>query len=183
MRAISKLDGAELGVASLSTPRKRRNSALALLYTPANQRQLIDAQTELLKDPNTTRGVQTLFNKTAKAFRQLHFQNAQNVLQIDAQNGILKELRVKGAKKIAIDSNEAFVNIESIKAAQLEQERRLTLAKGKDLAGEARKTANERYSDPLSSKICVIRELAVFSKKLDSILKLSSTPFFRMQVR
>ncbi|KAF7503028.1 hypothetical protein GJ744_011202 [Endocarpon pusillum] len=52
-------------------------------------------------------------------------------------------MRVKRAKKIAIDSNEAFVNIESIRVAQLEQERQLALAKSKDLAGEARKTANE----------------------------------------
>ncbi|KAF7508880.1 hypothetical protein GJ744_008589 [Endocarpon pusillum] len=50
-------------------------------------------------------------------------------------------------KKIAIiDSNEVFINIESIKAAQLEQERQLTLAKGRDLAEEARKTADKVMS-------------------------------------
>lgn len=133
------------GPAPPSTPQKRRNSASALLHTPANQRQLIEAQTELLKS-DVPRGVRTLFNKTAKAFGQLHFQNAQNVLQINAQNEMLEEMRVKRAKKIAIDSNEVFVNIESIKAAQLEQERQLALAKSRDLAGEARKTANKVMS-------------------------------------
>lgn len=131
------------GLAPPPTPRKRRNSCPSLLYTPTNRRQLIDAQTELSKLSNISRGVRTLFSKTAKAFGQLHFQNAQNLLQIDAQNAKLEELRVKRRKKLAIDSNELFVNIERIKASEIEQQRQFALATSRDLAAEARKTANE----------------------------------------
>lgn len=61
------------------TPRKRQYSSSSILNTPQNKRQLIEAQTALLQEENLTRSVRVLFNKTAKAFGQLHVEKAQNL--------------------------------------------------------------------------------------------------------
>ena len=47
---------------------------------------------------------------------------------------------MKKMKKVPINANELFADIEKIKTAQEEQRRQMALSKDKDLAAEARKT-------------------------------------------
>ncbi len=100
------------------TPRKRQYSSSSILTTPQNKRQLIEAQTALLKEENLTRSVRVLFNKTAKAFGQLHVEKAQNLQQLSHHSAKLEELNAKHKKKAVVDSNEQFINIETLKATQ-----------------------------------------------------------------
>jgi hypothetical protein len=114
----------------------------AHLRTPQNQRQLFDSYVTLLKDEDLSRTVRTLFGKTAKAFGKLHFERAQNLQQINAQAFRLEEFDQKRRKKIPVDSNRTFTNIESIQAVkevQLAQAAQLTR---RDMVAEARKTAS-----------------------------------------
>jgi hypothetical protein len=121
---------------------KRPNSSSSLLRTPQNKRQLLDSQMALIKEQNLSRSVRTLFDKTAKAFRQLHYEKAHNLQQLNAQASRLEDLNTKKKKKVPIDANELFAGVEKIKAAQEEQQRQIALSKEKDLAAEARKTAD-----------------------------------------
>ena len=59
-----------------------------------------------------------MFNKTAKAFGQLHVEKAQNLQQLSHHSAKLEELKAKHKKKAVVDSNEQFVNIETFRAAQ-----------------------------------------------------------------
>lgn len=124
-------------------PCKRPNSSSSFLDTPQNKRQLIEAQTNLLEQADLPRDVRHFFNKTAKAFGQLHVDRALHLQQINAQTAKLEELNVKKKKKIPVNANELFAGIEKIKEAQEEQRRQIALAKDKDLVAEARKTAEQ----------------------------------------
>jgi hypothetical protein len=126
-----------------TAPSKRPNSSSSLLSTPQNKRQLIEAQATLLEQADLPRGVRYFFNKTAKAFEQLHVERALNLQQINAQTTKLEEINQKKKKKVPINANELFAGIEKIKAAQEEQRRQIALSKEKDLAAEARKTAEQ----------------------------------------
>ena len=59
-----------------------------------------------------------LFSKTAKAFDKLHFKKAENLIQLAGQKRKLDELKAKKRKKVAIDAQKAFADIEAIKAAK-----------------------------------------------------------------
>jgi hypothetical protein len=52
-------------------------------------------------------------------------------------------LKTKKKKKVAVNTNELLASIKMIKVAQIEQQRQMALLKDKDLAAEARRTANE----------------------------------------
>ncbi len=101
------------------------------------------AQTNLLEQADLSRPVRHFFNKTAKAFGQLHVDRALHLQQINAQTAKLEELNVKKKKKIPVNANELFAGIEKIKEAQEEQRRQIALAKDKDLVAEARQTAEQ----------------------------------------
>jgi uncharacterized protein YmfQ (DUF2313 family) len=103
---------------------------------------LLDAQIALQKQGNLSRSIRLFLNKTAKAFGQLHYEKTHNLQQINAQASQLADLNVKKKKKVPINANERFAGIEKIKAAQEEQQRQIALSKKKDLAAEARRTAN-----------------------------------------
>jgi hypothetical protein len=90
------------------------------------------------------RSVRFLFNKTTKAFGQLHVERALDLQQINAQTSKLEEFNMKKKKKKNhINANKLFAGIEKIKAAQEEQRRQIALSKEKDLIAEARKTAKQ----------------------------------------
>lgn len=129
------------------TPKKRPHSAiddtLEVLKTPENRRQLVLSQNRLLQTQKCSQKVRILFEKTAKAFDQFHVANVRNLDLINAQATKLDEINAKKQKVAVADSNEMFANIESIMAAQEEQARRQKLTEARDLAAEARKTANK----------------------------------------
>jgi hypothetical protein len=66
-----------------------------------------------------------------------------NLQQINAQTTKLEEINQKKKKKVPVNANELFTGIEKIKAAQEEQRHQIALSKEKDLATEARKTAEQ----------------------------------------
>jgi hypothetical protein len=72
----------------------------------------------LIKQQNLSRSIRTLFNKTAKAFRQLYYEKAHNLQQLNAQAARLEGLNIKKKKKVPIGANKLFINIKEIKAAQ-----------------------------------------------------------------
>jgi hypothetical protein len=96
----------------------------------------------LLKDKDLFHTVQTLFDKTAKAFGKLYFKRAQNLQQINAQASRLEEFDQKRQKKIPVNSNRTFANIESIQAVKEAQLAQAAQLARRDMAAEARKTAN-----------------------------------------
>jgi DDE superfamily endonuclease/Tc5 transposase DNA-binding domain len=130
------------GITTSTAISKRPNSSSSHLQTPQNKRQLLDAQMALIKQQNLSRSVRTLFDKTAKAFGQLHYEKAHNLQQLNAQAARLEDLNTKKKKKVPIGANELFAGIEEIKAAQEAQQRQIALSKEKDMAAEARKTAD-----------------------------------------
>lgn len=65
----------------------------------------------------------------------------QNLQKITAQASHLEELRTKKAKKVPVNANALFANIENIKATQKAEERQLALMKTRDVAEEAKKVA------------------------------------------
>jgi hypothetical protein len=104
---------------------------------------LVKAQAALLEQADLPRSARYLFNKTAKAFGQLHVERALNLQQINAQTSKLEEFNMEKKKKVPINVNELFTGIKKIKAAQEKQRRQIALSKEKDLAAEARKTAEQ----------------------------------------
>ncbi|KAF7503442.1 hypothetical protein GJ744_003734 [Endocarpon pusillum] len=69
--------------------------------------------------------------------------NVRNLDQINAQATKLDEIKAKKQKVAVPDGNKMFANIETIVAAKEEQARRQKLVESRELAAEARKTANE----------------------------------------
>jgi hypothetical protein len=71
----------------------------------------------LIKQQNLSRSVRTLFDKIAKAFRQLYYEKAYNLQQLNTQAARLEDLNIKKKKKVPIGANKLFANIKEIKAA------------------------------------------------------------------
>jgi hypothetical protein len=113
-----------------------------LILTPQNRRQLVDAIHSISSKEAISRPVRTLLWKATKGFDKLHSANAQGSLQLAAQARKITELANKKKKKVAINCNEVFANIATIKAAQEEQERVQAEWNRRDRVEEARRTAN-----------------------------------------
>jgi hypothetical protein len=87
--------------------------------------------------------VRTFFNRTSKAFEHLHFEKELHIQRINAQAYNLEGLKMRKKRKVPVNANELFAGIEKIKAARVEQRRKIGLSQDKDLAAEARRTANK----------------------------------------
>ena len=59
-----------------------------------------------------------MFNKIVKAFDQLHVKIIQNLQQLSHYNVKLEKLKTKHKKKVVIDFNKQFVNIETFRTIQ-----------------------------------------------------------------
>jgi hypothetical protein len=93
-----------------------------------------------------SRTVRTLLSKTGKALDHFHVQEAMQSQKLEAYELQIAELRQKRRKKIAIDANRTFADIETIKAVQEEQRQNQAEWDKRDRAKEARRTANEMIS-------------------------------------
>lgn len=118
-----------------------------MLVTPRNRQQL---QSAIQSKEPLSRPVRTLLAKATKGFDILHSHNAQHALQIQAQARRITELADKKKKKVAIDSNKAFASIDTIKAAQEEQERLQAAWNRRDRVGEARRTADAMLANHIT---------------------------------
>ena len=63
--------------------------------------------------------------------------------RINVQTSKLEEFNIKKKKKVLINANKLFADIEKIKAVQEEQQRQIALLNEKDLIVEACKTAEQ----------------------------------------
>ena len=132
-------------------PRPNKDQDLGrVLVTPRNRQQLQSAIQSISSKEPLSRPIRTLLTKATKGFDILHSHNAQHTLRIEAQARRITELANKKKKKVAIDCNKVFANIDTIKAAQEEQERLQAAWNRRDRAGEARKTADAMLANHMS---------------------------------
>jgi DDE superfamily endonuclease len=97
--------------------RKRKASPTLDIITPQNRRQL-QANLDLISESCDLPQVACiLFQKTGKGFDALHVREAQQTQQISRFSNRIKQLDHKKQKKVAIDSNERFADIEKIGSA------------------------------------------------------------------
>ena len=91
-------------------------------------------------DPSE-RTIRLLFAKTGKTLSSLQFKTAEQELLITKQTQIVSDLRVSKRRRVAIDANDKFADIESIIAVQEEAERRKMQWEHQDRLKEAREQA------------------------------------------
>jgi hypothetical protein len=103
--------------------RKRRLSGDLFIPTPENKQQFNAVVSVISQQEPVSRGIRTLLSKAGKAIDRFHHQSAQDTQKTEAYERQLSELHNKRRKKIPIDANKTFADIETIKAAQIEQER------------------------------------------------------------
>ena len=100
------------------TPQISRTTSNALLMTPTTHRD-VEKQLDVLGDPDTTPVTRrTIQAKISRGFQGLTMMRAQNELQIEQQGGIINEYKTRKSKKVAINSNDTFANIDIIHKAQ-----------------------------------------------------------------
>jgi len=129
-------------------PRPNKDQDLSrVLATPRNRLQLQSVIQSISSKESLSRPVRTLLTKATKGFDILHSHNAQHTLRIQAQARRITELANKKKKKVAIDCNKVFANIDTIKA---EQERLQAAWNRRDRAGEARRTADAMLANHMS---------------------------------
>ena len=125
------------------TPTSQRTPTdLTVIQTPANRRDLQVQFQHLASTKDVSQSVHLLVQKASKTIDSYIFESAQMNRLIVSQEAQLSHLTNKRKKKIAIDANEQFVNIEDIARIQEEIERRRAEFDRKDRAKEARQTAD-----------------------------------------
>ena len=125
------------------TPASQRIAPnLVAIRTPANRRDLQDQFQRLAATEEVSRSVRLLVQKASKTIDSYTFDSARMNCLIVSQESQLSHLKNKRKKKIAIDVNEQFANIEDIVRVQEEIERRRDEFDRKDRAKEARQTAD-----------------------------------------
>ena len=130
--------------------RKRRLSANLSITTPKNKFQFNASLSVISQQEPISRGVRTLLSKVGKAIDRFHIQSAQTTQQSQAYELQISELRNKRRKKVPIDANKNFADIEKIKAVQDEQERQRDEWNKRDQVAEARRTANAMLASQMT---------------------------------
>ena len=121
---------------------QRTLTDLIVIWTPTNRRDLQIQFQRLASTKDVSRSVRLLVQKASKTIDSYIFKSAWINRLIVSQEAQLSHLTNKRKKKIAIDANEQFVNIEDIARVQEEIERRRAEFDRKDRAKEARQTAD-----------------------------------------
>ena len=78
-----------------------------------------------------------MLHKTHKTFKWLHYDNACSSIELDIHKRQIDQLQNKRRKKVAIDQNSCFLDIEDIKRAQEEIQRRWVEFERRDAQKEA----------------------------------------------
>jgi hypothetical protein len=86
--------------------------------TPQNRRQLGTSIDALTSNEELSKSVRLLFNKATKALNNVAYGKAQNTIQLRGQQLKLDEVRAKKRRKVAINAQQSFADIETIKAAK-----------------------------------------------------------------
>ena len=121
---------------------QRTPTDLTVIRTPANRRDLQVQFQRLASTEDVSRSVRLLVQKASKTIDSYTFESARMNRLIVSQEAQLSHLTNKRKKKIAIDANEQFANIEDIARVQEEIERRRAEFDRKDRAKGARQTAD-----------------------------------------
>ena len=96
--------------------------------------------TEMSSD-TSDRTRRLLFNQISRYLDKNTVQLVQQKVTIDKQTAIISDLNVRKSRKVKVDCNNIFPNVDSIHAAQQEAERRELAAKSRKFDQEAEKTA------------------------------------------
>jgi hypothetical protein len=97
---------------------KRKASPGMDINTPQNRRQLQANLDLILQSCPLPHAARVLFQKTGKGFDILNARGAQDGLKITCQSARLQQLEQKKTKKVAIDSNTQFADIQKTATAQ-----------------------------------------------------------------
>jgi hypothetical protein len=108
----------QASLTSQTAPKTPPRPLQLIITTPHNRRELQATFDSIRQNESLLRTVRMLFNKTAKAFDELHYNTAENTLLLKGQQQKLEELRARKRRKVAIDAQKAFADIETIKAAK-----------------------------------------------------------------
>jgi hypothetical protein len=112
-----------------------------LKRTPQTHRDIED-QLDILEDPSITPLTRRLIEaKISHGFQALTAAQAESELQIQEQAGIINEYKARKKRKVAIDVNDKFVNIEQIYRAQEEAKEKEEAWQRRHPIEEARKQA------------------------------------------
>ena len=123
----------------LPTPKRARNINIT---TPTNTKQLQAQVTTILRGNHDDRTIRLLFAKAGKTMTTLQFENAKQGLLLAKQNKLVEEQRVSKRRRVAIDANDTFADIESIIAAQQQLEAQKARWEHLDRLKEARDSSN-----------------------------------------
>lgn len=135
------------------TPRNQRIRILPneTISTPHNRIELQLQMSRILREEGASRSVRMLVRKTSKTLDLYAFKHTQQRLKLTAQGRQLEHLANKRKKKVAIDANTVFANIEDILKVQAEIDRKREVWERQDRAKEARDTANTMISKDMES--------------------------------
>lgn len=100
-----------------NTHKRRRSNSIT---TPHNRRELQALGSRFSQGFESPRTVRRLFTKVGKGMDELHCREASNTRKIEALNYQLAARSTYKARKIAIDSNEAFASIQELQATREE---------------------------------------------------------------
>jgi len=121
------------------TPKTHRNQLYTLKSTPKTHRD-VEKQIEVLDNPNTSPLTRRLIQaKISRGFQALTATKAESELQIEQQAGIINKYKARKQKKVAINSNDTFTNIEEIHRAQEEARKKEAAWQQRHPIEEARK--------------------------------------------
>jgi predicted nucleic acid-binding Zn-ribbon protein len=102
---------------------------------------------------NLSWNVRTVLRKTSKAFKQLHAEKAHSSTELDHRKRQMEQLQSKRRKKMTIDPNRRFTNIEDIKKTQDEIQRRRSEYERHDRQREAAETSAALLREDINSFI------------------------------
>jgi hypothetical protein len=138
-----------------------------VIMTPQNRHQLRTSINALTSNEELSKSVRLLFNKATKALDNIVYEKAQNTIQLRGQQLNLDEVRAKKRRKVAINAQQSFADIKTIKAvkdiADKEEARAAAYERrhGHKAAVAESKVMMERYIEAC----CNVRALPVPSKR------------------
>jgi hypothetical protein len=101
-----------------SPPSTRESHENRDIHTPRNRRQLQRMMDQVEATESLSRPLRTLLRKTSKAIDEFCYTQAAHMTQIAGQERKIEEIRGPKRRKIAINAQERFADITTVKAAQ-----------------------------------------------------------------
>ena len=121
-----------------------------LFSTPSTRIDLQKQIQTLTQVENLSRNVRIILRKTSKAFDQLHVERARDSTELRIRKRQIDQLQSKRRKKVTVDPNQKFVNIEDIKRTHDEIRRNREAYEKRDRQKEAAATSAALLKEDIS---------------------------------